>query len=112
MHEPTVHTSEAKCTVFRTGFGLGVILEHPCPLASADERRKRKAGLQANGTCVRFQPPADRGRPNTLPADRIGNWLAGLSIPRNGCLALIGDPHSSDRVSGLCREGNTFGCYL
>src|ERR1700738_2754131 len=35
MREPTVHASKAKCTVFRTCLGLGVVLEHPCPFASA-----------------------------------------------------------------------------
>src|SRR5688500_15787293 len=45
---------------------------------------------------IQFEPVAKRSRAPVLPHDRIGDWLARLSIPDHRSLALVGDADAGD----------------
>ena len=69
------------------------MIEQPADLQAAEVGAERQPGLRAKA--VR---PAVAGKlgdvviyPRVLPDQRVGYWLAGLTVPKHRGLALIGD---------------------
>jgi hypothetical protein len=70
------------------------VLQDPLDLAAGEVRGRRQAGLAPDdvAAAVAVQRRGDPVGPGVLPHDRVVDRLAGVPVPDDRCLALVGDP--------------------
>ena len=96
--EPGVDRAERQLARRGAGAGAGHVVENPADLAAREVGVDEQPGLlldQRPGA-VRLQPLAEVRGPPILPDDGVVDRLAGLAIPDDGRLALVGDADGGD----------------
>ena len=73
--------------------GAGNIFKKPAQLQAAEVGTQRQSGLRPEAVLPTLAGEARDifGNPRVLPNNRIRNRLAGLALPKDGGLPLIGD---------------------
>ena len=97
-HQPAVDGAERQLAGLGPGPRAGDVVEHPRDLAAGEVGVDDQAGAFADEVfvAVALQAIAEIRGPAVLPDDRVVDGLAGLAIPDDGGLALVGDADGGD----------------
>ena len=97
-HEPGVHVSKEDLSPLRPLPDAGHVLQDPSDLGAGKIGVDDQAGLLAEGVHqpLGFQAVTVLRRAAALPDDGVADGLAGLLVPDDGSLPLVGDPKSRD----------------
>ena len=114
--QPGIDVAEEQFAVAGTFHGTGYVVEDPADLAPGKVRINYQACLRLHEATIErlLQLIAEVSSPATLPNNRRSNGFAGLLVPDNGRLALIGNPAGGD-VAGRntnLRQGGPGGFQL
>ena len=83
------------------------VVEHPLELAAGEVRGRDQAGPLPDhvAAAVGVERLDDRVGPGVLPDDRVGVGAAGVPVPDDGGLALVGDADAVDVGGGQVQAG-------
>jgi hypothetical protein len=96
--QPGIYGPERELAGRGAGARAGHVVENPADLAGGKIRVDEQAGPGLNrlAGAVGFQPFAEIGGAAVLPDDRVVHRFAGLPVPDNRRLALVGDADRGD----------------
>ena len=110
--QPAVDGAERQLAGLGPGARAGDVVENPRDLAAGEVGVDDQPGALANEVfvAVSFQAIAEICRPAVLPDDRVVDGLAGLTIPHDRGLALVGDADGGDVPRPEVRAPQRLGC--
>ena len=110
--EPAVDGAEEQAALIGKLACASHVVEQPLDLA----RREVRVRMQARGALdvlagarLGAKLLDDRRRATALPHDRVGDGTAGLAVPDDGRLALVGDADAVDVLGIECMRGEQIG---
>src|SRR5690606_13687477 len=106
-HQVAVDRPEGELAPLGPLARAGYVLEEPLELRAGEVRIENEAGLLANpGLAARgAELFAARGRASVLPDDGAMHGGAGLAVPEDRRLALVGDADGRDGLAVQARRG-------
>ena len=100
VDQPGIDGAEHKLTGGRRLSSTAHVIENPFDLGAGEVRVRLEAGLLADSLVhtLMHQSVRDGSGTAALPPDSVINRLAGIAVPHNRGLALVGDADGGDAV--------------
>ncbi len=96
--QPRIDGAEQQIPALGAGAQVTIVVQQPTQLRSGEVRRERQTATREQNLVVEFGRDGrqqTRG-PVVLPHDRAVRGLAGVAVPHDGGLALVGDAERHD----------------
>src|SRR5258706_5306787 len=112
-YQPAVDGTECKPARVGLRASAGDVIEYPCKLGAGKIRIEHESSLldEYRFPSMRFQRLASGGGAPVLPYDCVAQRRAGMAIPYDGSLALIGNTDRGDLARADSRARDRFHRY-